>query len=188
MNKTLVIAALPLMLLAGCSLGSQTPATPSTTDELDAIKASCQVYFDGCNTCTTLEDGTAACTRIACEQPEKPYCIINLSGEVLTGMDFGLDMTDTTIDTSISNENGAVNVNLGSGLVEVNTNNDQVNVNLANTVNVNTSGDNVDVKLGDAVKVNTDGSNVDVNLGDAIKVQTEGDNVKVDIAGLNIGL
>ena len=36
----------------------------------------CESYFDWCNTCTVNEDGTLwACTKMFCEENEKPHCI-----------------------------------------------------------------------------------------------------------------
>ena len=33
----------------------------------------CTTYYDGCNTCTNMENG-AACTKMACLVQGKPYC------------------------------------------------------------------------------------------------------------------
>ncbi len=39
------------------------------------IPAECTSFFDGCNTCSKMENGTPACTLMACETYEKPKCI-----------------------------------------------------------------------------------------------------------------
>lgn len=45
------------------------------------ISDSCQAYFDGCNQCRRALDSTAvACTRKACTQYQKPYCLDPNSG------------------------------------------------------------------------------------------------------------
>eukprot|EP01084_Bolivina_argentea_P040529 74897_1 len=47
------------------------PDTPTTTCD------SCEFgYFDGCNTCTCLKDGSAVCTDLACDKTKMPYCTV----------------------------------------------------------------------------------------------------------------
>lgn len=79
--------------MAGCaaapeSTNTSATVTPATnnTDQAQAsytrqswktlIDESCQAYFDGCNQCRRALDATAvACTRKACQNYQKPYCL-----------------------------------------------------------------------------------------------------------------
>lgn len=58
------------------------PKTSTLTNRYDSqswksiISDSCQAYFDGCNQCRRALDSTAvACTRKACIEYKKPYCL-----------------------------------------------------------------------------------------------------------------
>jgi len=42
--------------------------------EEPTIPEHCSVWFDGCNTCKVGQDGSLACTEMACLKMEKPYC------------------------------------------------------------------------------------------------------------------
>ncbi|WP_101759026.1 hypothetical protein [Oceanicoccus sp. KOV_DT_Chl] len=72
-----------VMLLAACN--SQPPPQSDTErTEYHAnswetmIPESCLSYFDGCNNCRRSADGkTAACTRKACLNYQKPQCMDN---------------------------------------------------------------------------------------------------------------
>ena len=66
-----------LCLAAACSQQPETPTPVYTADSWKTmIDADCRHFFDGCNHCTRAPGSdTAACTRMACEQYQKPHCV-----------------------------------------------------------------------------------------------------------------
>eukprot|EP01083_Nonionella_stella_P134273 408615_1 len=52
------------------------PDTPTTT----SAKIGCDTcefgYFDGCNACSCLKDGSVVCTDLACDKTKMPYCTV----------------------------------------------------------------------------------------------------------------
>lgn len=61
--------------------GAETDNTSLVESEYDMnswkglIDDSCQVFFDGCNTCQRMPDGGAGCTRMMCQTYESPRCL-----------------------------------------------------------------------------------------------------------------
>ncbi len=83
--KKLLITTLNLgaiLLFAGC--GMQNPASTenqaptgkliNSESRKTLIPETCQSFFDGCNHCTRMANGEAACTRMLCEKYEMPKC------------------------------------------------------------------------------------------------------------------
>lgn len=48
---------------------------------------SCIQQFDGCNTCTRTPGGERACTKMYCETPTTPYCMMTTDDEPMVGND-----------------------------------------------------------------------------------------------------
>lgn len=71
MRPSLFLAALSSLLLVACAQTSEVAKDPATDP-------SCTAYFDGCNTCTKMQNGTVtACTKKFCspEVMQEPKCL-----------------------------------------------------------------------------------------------------------------
>lgn len=71
-----------LALLVGCSAPADKPVTYDSNSWKTLIDPGCQAYFDGCHQCRSAEGAQmGVCTRKACVEYQKPYCMDQASRE-----------------------------------------------------------------------------------------------------------
>lgn len=69
-----------LQCVAYCSFNNETNEENNNDSMLfldsygNEIPQNCSSWFDGCNNCMVSEDGTAACTKMYCEEPTQAKC------------------------------------------------------------------------------------------------------------------
>lgn len=61
----------------------------------EEIPPTCQTWYDGCNTCTAMDNGSYACTKMACFVQNPPYCKMYKDGTPWTAPDGAVATPDT---------------------------------------------------------------------------------------------
>jgi len=70
---------------------------------------SCKSYFDGCNTCSVMENGQSVCTKMACFAAGTPKCLdtpaTSETDTQLTDMENSKSVKDLTTDFKLKTFN-----------------------------------------------------------------------------------